>query len=138
MIYNKNFSILIIYNENFEIFAHNRKSISKVGEEWGLFGGSLETGESFEEALIRETKEELDIDITGKYKYIGNTIFELEGHGVQKTNIYVVNFSNIDMSQINVLEGDFGEFISLENLSKKKVTFWVHICLDILKTYFKL
>ncbi len=33
---------------------------------WGPFGGSLEKGETFKDALVREIKEEISVDLSGK------------------------------------------------------------------------
>ena len=55
---------IIFYNANNEILVQNRKSISRWGEDWGLFGGHLNDDESFESCVIREIKEELNYDLT--------------------------------------------------------------------------
>lgn len=49
-------------------------------------GGLVEEGESAEEALIREMKEELGVQI-GKYSYIGEFFYE-DGH---RSMVYLVN-----------------------------------------------
>ncbi len=51
--------------------------MSKVGEEWGFFGGEIQEDETPEEAIIRETKEELDFDLK-EYKYIGEISFQAD------------------------------------------------------------
>lgn len=57
-------SILLIDEENKVLLQHrdDKPNIWNPGA-WGLFGGSLEQGESFEEAIIRETKEELNYNL---------------------------------------------------------------------------
>jgi len=56
-------ALIIPFNEKFEILFQNRKNISKKhNKDYGFFGGGLEEGESVEEALAREIKEELSID----------------------------------------------------------------------------
>lgn len=46
------------------ILLQDRHGISKAGGEWGFFGGGIENGETPEQAVIRETKEELDYDLS--------------------------------------------------------------------------
>ena len=54
-----NFTAACIVNENGEILLQKRGDFKG----WGFPGGALELGESAEEALIREVKEETGIDI---------------------------------------------------------------------------
>jgi len=57
-------STIVFYDRNYRILLQNRKGISKFGEEWGFFGGSIEDEESPAEALMREVMEELEYKIT--------------------------------------------------------------------------
>jgi 8-oxo-dGTP diphosphatase len=53
---------LIIDTQN-RLLAAQRSSIMSLPRKWELPGGKIEPNESFEECLIREIKEELNIDI---------------------------------------------------------------------------
>jgi 8-oxo-dGTP pyrophosphatase MutT (NUDIX family) len=53
-------SVVIIINEHEEILLQHRKDGG-----WGLPGGLMELGESFEETAKREVKEETGLDIDG-------------------------------------------------------------------------
>jgi len=55
-------SLLIPVNSQGQILIQDRLGFVKPA--WGFFGESIEEGETPLEAVIRETKEELDIDIT--------------------------------------------------------------------------
>ena len=53
----------IIENENNEILCALRSPDMILPNQWEFPGGKIELGESREEALIREVKEELELDI---------------------------------------------------------------------------
>ncbi len=53
-------SVVIIVNEKDEILLQHRTDGG-----WGLPGGLMELGESFEETAIREVKEETGLDVEG-------------------------------------------------------------------------
>jgi 8-oxo-dGTP pyrophosphatase MutT (NUDIX family) len=52
-------ALIIFYDEQGRILLQDRRNRSKWGEEWGFFGGGIEPGETPEQAVIRETREEL-------------------------------------------------------------------------------
>jgi len=53
----------VLYKSNGKILFQDRRDMSKDGEEYGFFGGWVDERENFEEACVRETKEELNIDL---------------------------------------------------------------------------
>lgn len=55
-------ALLIPINSKKEIFLQDRAGHKPPP--WGFFGGSIDEGETAVEAVIRESKEELDIDIS--------------------------------------------------------------------------
>ena len=55
--------MILFYDDNGKIMLQDRRKISKWGEEYGFFGGGVEKGESPEEAIKREIKEELNLDL---------------------------------------------------------------------------
>ncbi len=61
----KTVALILPYNDKFEIILQKRKGfINKPVEvDYGFFGGHLEKGETVRQALKREIKEELNIDI---------------------------------------------------------------------------
>lgn len=133
----KNYSIIILHNENNEIFIQDRTSISKWPEKWWFFGWWVEAWETFEEALVREAMEELNIDISKNHKYIWTTIFELEWFWIQKTNIYLVKYEKEFDNYLKVLEWDGWKFLSLENIQKlQEWASWSYMCVEMLKEYF--
>lgn len=62
-----NFSGACITNEKGEVLLQKRSDTHNI---WGLPGGAVELGESIEEVVIREVKEETGLDIKVEY-FIG-------------------------------------------------------------------
>ena len=54
---------LIFFFKDDKILIQNRRDIRKGDEDWGFFGVGIMPGESPEEALVREIKEELDYNL---------------------------------------------------------------------------
>lgn len=63
----------IIINEAGEILIAQRKANKSMGGLWEFPGGKIETGETPEDSLIREIKEEMNIDIEVQ-QYFGENI----------------------------------------------------------------
>jgi mutator protein MutT len=60
----RKFVVAIIYNpETGKVLLQRRaKSAKRSAGKWGLFGGKVEEGETEKEAILRELKEELDLE----------------------------------------------------------------------------
>ncbi|MDR7071754.1 NUDIX hydrolase [Fictibacillus barbaricus] len=56
------------------------REISKTNDFWTLPGGGLEDGETFEDAVIREVREEVNLDVN-VIKYLFSRTYE---HGIEK------------------------------------------------------
>ncbi len=110
----RNVALIIFYDQNKRILLQNRKGISKLGEEWGFFGGEIEKGESAEQAVIRETKEELDFDLKN-YKYIGNNSFKVKDTFIN-CKIFISPLK--DASEFKQKEGKNMKLFSLEEAEK--------------------
>ena len=107
-------SLLILYDENGKILLQDRKGISKVGEKWGYFGGRIEEGETPEQALIRETKEELGFELKD-FKFLGYYKYRMVKYNVQ-AHIFVSKFPNSD--KVEQLEGTNMDFFTVEEAKK--------------------
>lgn len=81
---------------------------------WDLIGGHVEEGETPEEALVREVKEELDIDIT-EYSFFRK--YEcLAGDAFENTKYIYTGKINIPIEEITLLEGECPRYFSREEI----------------------
>ena len=55
---------IIFENSNGEILVLRRDKSQIEGEKWGLVGGNIDDGETLEQAVIRETSEEIGVKLT--------------------------------------------------------------------------
>ena len=73
----------LIIKEN-QVFCTQRKNKGPLALKWEFPGGKIEAGETHSEALVRELKEELEIDVVVKKYYMTIThkypSFELVMH----------------------------------------------------------
>ena len=97
-----------------KVFIAKRKPGTSIGESWEFPGGKAEKGESPQEALVREYKEEFDIDIEV------NDLF-CSGHFTNKGRIYTLKafFINFLSDRIKLREHSKIEWIKIENLSDR-------------------
>lgn len=87
----RNVSIVVFFDSNNNIYIQDRHSHSKVGEKYGFFGGEIQKGESPQEALKRELKEEMnyvptEINYWDFFSYVVTETCKYKGW---KINFYV-------------------------------------------------
>ena len=117
----------IIIDKNEKLLLQLRDDYSEIffPNHWGCFGGAIEHGESTEQALIREVKEELEIDIAAENcEYFINVDFNMKRGGpVIKRYFYVVRCKEMELQNITVNEGQGSRRFSKEEaLSLHHVT----------------
>jgi 8-oxo-dGTP diphosphatase len=113
----RNVAAIIFYDKDKRILLQDRKGISKVGEEWGFFGGEIKKDETPEQAVVRETKEELNFDLK-EYKYIGEYTGEAK-------NLFIVckifiSYLGKNLSKFKQAEGKNMQLFSLNEAEKLK------------------
>ncbi len=99
---------------NGKVFIAKRKPGTSIGESWEFPGGKAKKGETPQEALIREYKEEFDIDIEVNNHFCS-------GHFTNKGNIYTLKafFIKFLSDSIKLREHSKVEWIKIENLCKR-------------------
>lgn len=77
----------IILNENNEIFCAQRSPEMSLPNLWEFPGGKIEVGETKEQALVREIKEELNCEIK-VFEQVEDTTYEYETFIVRLETFY--------------------------------------------------
>ena len=108
----KEIAAIILENDKgeFLLYLRDNKPDIPFPDHWDLIGGHVEEGETPEEALIREVKEELDIDLKDytfykKYECLTGDAYE---------NIKYIYYGKINLSieEITLLEGVRPQYFS--------------------------
>jgi 8-oxo-dGTP diphosphatase len=111
-------ALIVFYDEDKRILLQDRRGISKFGEEWGFFGGEMEEGETPEQAIIREMKEELNFDLK-EYEYFGKYSYKIKNLFVKGT-VFISPLKN-NLSNFEQKEGKNMKLFSLEEAEKLKM-----------------
>lgn len=119
---------LLIINQNNEILMQLRDNKPNIAEpnKWGTFGGKIEPNETPKQAIIREIKEELDLDIKNP------EFFKIFNGTTGKQHVFIMKVKK--EPKIKILEGQKGEYISEKNLDNFDFGFNQK---QLLKDYFK-
>ena len=112
-------ALIIFYDNKKRILLQDRKGISKIGEEWGYFGGGIEEGESPEETIIREVKEELDFDLENP-KFIGIDKNQVNEEKIVERYTFIFPLEN-NFSKFNQIEGDNMQLFTLDEAKNLKM-----------------
>ncbi len=112
----KQIAAIILENDNNEILLYkrdNKPGLPFPGH-WDLIGGHVEEGETPEEALVREVKEELDIELT---EYAFYKRYEcLTGDAYENIKFIYTGKINIPIEEITLLEGDYPKYFPREEI----------------------
>lgn len=131
-------SLIIFYDENFNILLQSRKEISKAGEEWGFFGGQIEESETPEQALIRETQEELDYKLDSEeFIFLQELEISMPKIDLNLTQYIFVSKLENKYEQFTQYEGDEMKLFSILEARNLKIVECDFQTLDIIENYFK-
>jgi 8-oxo-dGTP diphosphatase len=130
----KYIAAIIFENDNKEILLYLRDNKPGIPfpDHWDLIGGHIEEGETPEEALVREVKEELDIDLK---EYTFYKRYEcLTGDAYENIKYIYYGKINQPIEEITLLEGVLARFFTREeipdvkfaNILKTIVTDWIN------------
>ena len=112
----KKIAAIIFENDNGEFLLYkrdNKPGIPFPGY-WDLIGGHVEEGETPEQALVREVKEEIDIDLK-EFDFYKK--FEcLTGDAYENIKYIYTGKINIPVEKIRLLEGDRPQYFSREEI----------------------
>ena len=99
--------------QNSKILLLKRKDSSKFfPKAWDFAGGKVEPGETVEQAVVREVKEETGLDVIPE-KIVGEFPFEASGKQVM-FHVFEIRPIDHDISDSIVLSADHSEFIWVE------------------------
>jgi len=132
--YDRQVSTIVFYDKNYRILLQNREDISKFGEEWGFFGGSIEDGETPSEALVREIREELEYEIRN-FEFFKNYSAILPGNIVAIEYVHIARFPGFNV--LNQKEGNSCKLFDIKEARKLKLLPAYYQMLDDLDEYFK-
>jgi 8-oxo-dGTP diphosphatase len=130
----KEIAAIIFENDKGEILLYKRDNKPGIPfpMHWDLFGGHLEEGETPEEALVREVKEELNYDLRDYKFYKKYECYEGDAYPNIKY-IYTGKF-NLPVDEITLLEGEYPRYFSREEIpSVKFANILKNVVLDFLK-----
>lgn len=112
-----NVAVAIIVNSEGKTLIAKRKQGKIMGGCWEFPGGKSEPGESFEFSVVRELKEEMDVDVS-----VGEMIAEVE-YTYEWGEVRLVAFqTDIVRGEIKLLDHDEIAWVSMDEMSEYGMT----------------
>ena len=130
----KKIAAIILENDKgeFLLALRDNKSWIPFPNHWDLIGGHVEEGETPEEALVREYKEELDLDLKD-YSFFRK--YEcLTGDAYENVKYIYYGKINIPIEEITLLEGERPQYFTRQEIPDVK---FANIIKSIVLDYIK-
>lgn len=134
-------SVILFYDKKGKILLQGRSGeASKSGEEWGFFGGGIDEGETPQQAIVREVKEEIGYDLK-EFVKVGcydNQYFNPKAKVQRKLHRTIfASPSNNEIINSKVIEGDKSELFSIAEAKKLKLIPGDKKVIEMFESYFK-
>jgi len=116
----KEIAAIILENDNgeFLLYLRDNKPTIPFPDHWDLIGGHVEEGETPEQALVREVKEELDIEL---HEYTFYRKYEcLTGDAYENIKYIYTGRINLPIEKITLLEGVRPKYFTREEIPDVK------------------
>ena len=128
----KKIAAIIFENDSGELLLYKRDNKPGIPfpQHWDLFGGHIEEGETPEEALVREVKEELNYDLK-EYTFFKEYNCT-DGDAYPNVKYIYTGRFNIPIGEITLLEGDYPAYFRKEEIPGVK---FANILKDIVMEY---
>ena len=111
-------SVILLYDDNKRILLQHRdENIIILPGHWSFFGGAIDNGESPENTVKREIKEELEYDLTDP-KLIMTQKFNTEIYDITRY-VYVEKYN--PRHQLVLREGQSMDWYNFSDVAKLKV-----------------
>ncbi|NQU77867.1 NUDIX domain-containing protein [Candidatus Falkowbacteria bacterium] len=129
----RNGAIIILYDEEKKVLLqHRTDDAPRRPGCWGFFGGGIEGEETPEEAVVRETKEELNYTL-GKPKLMMDVEYKNE-EALRSGTLHIFTEKCRDKSSLKLQEGQDMRWYSIEDAKKIETLSQLHIdILDFVK-----
>jgi len=116
----KEIAAIILENDKgeFLLALRDNKPGIPFPNHWDLIGGHIEDGETPEEALVREVKEELDIDLK-EYNFYKKYVC-LAGDAYENIKYIYSGKINLPIEEITLLEGERAQYFSRKEIPDVK------------------
>jgi 8-oxo-dGTP diphosphatase len=116
----KKIAAIILENDKgeFLLALRDNKPGIPFPDHWDLIGGHVEEGETPEEALVREVKEELDIDLKEFSFYKKYEC--LTGDAYENIKYIYTGKINIPIEEVTLLEGERPQYFSRKEIPDLK------------------
>jgi 8-oxo-dGTP diphosphatase len=112
----KKIAAIILENDKGELLLYLRDNKPGIPfpRHWDLIGGHVEDGETPEEALIREVKEELNYELTD-YRFFREFLC-MEGDAYPNIKYIYSGRFNVPLEEITLLEGERAQYFKMDEI----------------------